>query len=134
MENRTSRPNIKSLPNGHIFVFGSNMKGIHGAGAALTARKKFGATIGRMHGMDNNSYGIPTKDENLITLPIYRIKKYVENFLFDASLYPDNTFHVTEIGCGLAGYTPDKIAPLFEGARIMKNILLPKSFWEILNG
>lgn len=119
---------ITKLKKNQVFVFGSNLKGIHGKGAALDAYKKFGATWGRCHGLDGNTYGIPTKDENFQPLSIERIRKYVDNFIEDATNYPEMEFLVTEIGCGLAGYTPRDIAPLFEKAKNIKNIILPENF------
>lgn len=124
---------INKLDKNEIFVFGSNLAGIHGAGAALTARKKFNATLGRCHGLDNNSYGIPTKDENLKVLPIERIKKYVENFIQDAENYPEFIFYVTPIGTGLSGYQVKDIAPLFRNALNINNIYLPEEFLLWLN-
>jgi hypothetical protein len=124
---------IDRLEKNEVFVFGSNLAGIHGAGAALTAKKKFGATWGRCHGLDNNSYGIPTKDENLKTLPIDRIKKYIENFITDAENNPDLKFYVTPIGTGLAGYKAKDIAPLFREALNINNIYLPEDFLICLN-
>lgn len=123
---------IERLKKDEIFVFGSNLAGRHGAGAALTAHKKFGATTGRCHGLDNHSYGIPTKDADLKILPLERIKKYVDNFIWDATNYPDLKFYVTKIGCGLAGYNSTQIAPLFKGAEKIENIYLPAEFLEIL--
>lgn len=128
---RISDNNIKRLSGSEVFVFGSNLAGRHGAGAALQA-KRFGATYGRCHGLDGRVYGIPTKDENLNVLPLERIAKYVKNFIDDATAMDDKTFLVTAIGCGLAGYTPEQIAPLFEGAIDIQNIHLPEDFWEQL--
>jgi O-acetyl-ADP-ribose deacetylase (regulator of RNase III) len=130
---RISQENITRLNKNEIFVYGSNLSGRHGKGAALVAYKKFGATPGRCHGMDNNSYGIPTKDGDLKVLPLEKIAKYVKNFIADAQTNPDYTFHVTAIGTGLAGYAAKDIAPLFEGAQYLKNVYLPQEFWEILN-
>lgn len=125
--------NITRLESNQIFVYGSNLAGIHGAGAAKTAYKKFGATWGRMHGLDNNTYGIPTKDAKLNVLPLERIQLYVCNFIEDCKVHVDKQFLVTAIGTGLAGYKAAEIAPLFEQARDLKNIHLPEEFWEILN-
>lgn len=97
-----------------IFVFGSNLAGRHGKGAALYARKNHGAIYGVGIGMQGNSYAIPTKDEALRTLSLDRIATYVENFIGYALSRPDLTFSVTPIGCGLAGYRQEQIRPLFE--------------------
>ena len=99
-----------------IFVFGSNLAGRHGKGAALDARKHHGAVYGQGEGMQGNSYAIPTKDRNLSTLPLGEIQKYVTDFIAFAIHHPDMTFKVTRIGCGLAGYTDSEIAPMFKEA------------------
>lgn len=96
-----------------IFVFGSNEAGIHGAGAARVAYKEHGARMQRGFGHYGDSFAIPTKDRNLQTLDTIRIKKYVDAFLIYAEAHPDETFMVTQIGCGLAGLKPEEIAPLF---------------------
>lgn len=101
-----------------IFVFGSNLAGIHGAGAALYARKYQGAVMGRGIGHHGDSYGIPTKDIQLRTLSLESIKDFVQQFIWYAHIRPGCTFKVTRIGCGLAGYTDAEIAPLFNGAPI----------------
>lgn len=100
----------------HIFVFGSNLAGRHGAGAALEAKKYYGAKQGKGQGLENNSYALPTKDLNVETLSLDDIEKYVKVFKEDASLLPDKTFFVTAIGTGLAGYSVEQIAPMFVGS------------------
>ena len=97
-----------------IFVFGSNLAGRHGKGAALCARKNYGAEYGIGVGRTGNSYAIPTKDKYLHVLPLHLIKRYVDEFLNYARLHPELEFEVTKIGCGLAGYTEDEIKPMFE--------------------
>ena len=99
-----------------IFVFGSNEAGIHGAGAARQALDEFGAIYGQGVGLQGNSYAIPTKDAHIRTLPLHVIDEYVREFLRFARSRPDLSFAVTAIGCGLAGYSPDQIRPMFEGA------------------
>ncbi|HTU17552.1 MAG TPA: hypothetical protein VMG10_05765 [Gemmataceae bacterium] len=99
-----------------IFVFGSNLAGRHGKGAALYARQHHGAIYGQGVGLQGSSYAIPTKDEHIRTLPLERIAEYVEEFKALARAYPDLTFQVTAIGCGLAGYKPHQIAPMFAGS------------------
>lgn len=130
---RITPENITRLETNQVFVYGSNLAGVHGAGAARSAHRSFGATWGRCHGLDNNTYGIPTKDANLKVLPLDRIKKYVDNFVNDCKINVDRQFFVTAVGTGLAGYTPKDIAPLFEQARDLKNIYLPQEFWEVLD-
>lgn len=99
-----------------IFVFGSNLAGRHGAGAALYAAKNHGAKYGVGVGRTGNSYAIPTKDSSIRTLPLDSIQPYVTEFLEYASNHPELEFQVTKIGCGLAGYTEADIAPMFTGA------------------
>ncbi len=99
-----------------IFVFGSNLAGRHGKGAALFARQNHGAIYGVGQGRQGNSYGIPTKDSNIQTLQLSQIENYVERFVYYAKQHPELTFNVTKIGCGLAGYTEDQIAPMFADA------------------
>jgi len=109
-----------------IFVFGSNLAGRHGKGAALFARQEHGAIYGRGVGPQGNSYAIPTKDENLKPLSLDLIKFHVDVFLSYAKQCPEQTLHLTPIGCGLAGYKPEQIAPMFIG--YSENILIPNEF------
>jgi hypothetical protein len=113
-----------------IFVFGSNLAGRHGKGAALYARQHKGAVYGQGVGRQGNSYAIPTKDANLKTLPLGVIEDYVVDFLIYANDHPELTFEVTRVGCGLAGYSPEDIAPLF--ATAPKNCTLPDDFKEVI--
>ncbi len=99
-----------------IFVFGSNLAGRHGKGAALCARNSHGAEYGVGVGRTGNAYAIPTKDERIRTLPLARIEKYVAEFLAYAKAHPELEFEVTKIGCGLAGYKEQQISPMFAGA------------------
>ncbi len=96
-----------------IFVFGSNLAGRHGAGAALYARRYYGAIYGQGKGRQGNSYGIPTKDQKLSTLPLDVIRQEVNVFIKYAQDHPHEKFFVTRIGCGLAGYKNEDIAPMF---------------------
>lgn len=114
----------------NIFVFGSNEAGRHGKGAAKTAFLRHGAVYGKGVGLYGKSYAIPTKDVNLVPLPLNKIQKYVEQFLRFADLNKDRyEFTVTEIGCGLAGYHPTQIAPMFKGAP--SNCILPVG-WRVI--
>jgi hypothetical protein len=115
-----------------VFVFGSNLRGLHGAGAAKWAVENRGAIYWQGQGLQGNSYGIPTKDENIVTLSLDRIQGYVEDFLRFAEDNPDMTFQLTPIGCGLAGLTPSQIAPMFSSAS--GNVQLPVEFIEVLYG
>lgn len=110
-----------------IFVFGSNEAGIHGAGAALHARKQRGAKLGVGFGPTGECYAIPTKDRELCVLPLTEIQVYVEKFLDYAYENTEVEFEVTRIGCGLAGYKNEDIAPMFVSAPV--NCILP-SEWQ----
>lgn len=133
MEGRITPDKVISLKENEIFVFGSNRSGRHGKGAAKTALNKFGAKWGQADGLQGKSYGIPTKDRNLNVLSIDEIEHYVRKFISFAKKTPQLTFLVTEIGCGLARFSPKQIAPLFEKAKNVPNIHLPKRFWDQLN-
>ncbi len=117
---------ITKLEPNEVFVFGSNSAGRHGKGAALTAYRKFGARNGQGDGLMGQSYGIPTKGWKLDVLPLGKIWISVQRFLRFAAAHPELRFLVTEIGCGLAGYPPKEIAPMFQGAT--DNVILPDSF------
>ena len=118
---------ITSLKPNEIFVFGSNLAGMHGGGAARMARLYFGAVQGNGDGSQGQSYAIPTMQGGVET-----IRPYVDKFIGYAKAHPEQTFLVTPMGCGIAGFTPDDIAPLFEKAICVENIHLPQRFWEIL--
>lgn len=109
-----------------VFVFGSNLAGRHGKGSALHARYKYGAIYGQGAGRQGNSYAIPTKDRHLKILPIGTIAGYVLDFFDHVREHPEDTFHVVAIGCGLAGYDPKQIAPLF--INCPPNVNLPEEF------
>ena len=102
--------------SGEIFVFGSNTAGRHGKGAALAAKKFHGAIYGQGEGRQGDAYAIPTKDGKLRILPLWAIRIGVDRFLDYARANPALQFRVTAIGTGLAGYSPDEIAPLFKDA------------------
>jgi hypothetical protein len=116
--------------NEPIFVFGSNLAGRHGKGAALFAVMQRGAQPGQGVGRQGNSYGIPTKDEALKPLPLARISAHVQDFVAYARQHPADLFELTPVGCGLAGYTPEQIAPMFRNAP--DNVLMPPWFAEVL--
>lgn len=123
--------NIRSLPENGVFVFGSNSAGRHGRGAALLAWRKFGAIHGKGLGLVGRSYGIATKDRNLRVFPIPAIAHQVSRFLRFAVSHPELRFYVTQIGCGLAGYSPKQIGPLFATGR-PENVVLPQSFHDAI--
>lgn len=116
----------------YIFVFGSNEAGIHGAGAALHARRAHGARMDHGVGLRGKSYAIPTKNGKLERLPIEKIARYVEQFLDFAQQNPTRKFFVTKIGTGLAGLKVEQIAPLFRN--VPENVLLPKEFIDAERG
>ena len=118
---------IRDLKNNEIFVFGSNLAGAHGGGAAYLAYERFGAVMGQGVGLQGQSYAIPTMQGGPDT-----ILPYVEEFIEFAKQHPELTFLVTKIGCGIAGFTPAEIAPLFAGAVEVENIYLPQDFWNEL--
>lgn len=119
---------IEELQQNEIFVFGSNLDGFHGGGAARVAMRKFGAEWGQGIGLHGQSYAIPTMQGGVET-----IKPYVDEFIAFARIHPELTFYVTRIGCGIAGFTDNEIAPLFREAIAVENIILPKSF-VVYNG
>lgn len=96
------------------FVFGSNLKGVHGAGAAKQARMDFGAQLGVGVGYTGKSYAIPTKDHKILPLDLDTIGFYIRDFVEETKRLR-NHFYVTPVGCGLAGFKPDDIAPMFQG-------------------
>ena len=119
---------ITHLNNGEIFVFGSNLKGLHGGGAARLAYERFGAIWGQGVGLQGSCYGIPTMHGGVDT-----IKPYVDEFIEFAQNHKEYTFLVTKIGCGIAGFKEEEIAPLFADAVSVDNIILPESFVMFLN-
>lgn len=125
--NRITPEHITSLKSNEIFVFGSNLAGAHAGGAAYLAYQRFGAVMGQGVGLQGQSYAIPTMQGGANT-----ILPYVEEFIAFAQQHPEMTFLVTKIGCGIAGFTPAEIAPLFAGAIEVENIHLPMDFWKEL--
>lgn len=121
--------NITSLGEDDIFVFGSNLAGIHAGGAARVAYERFGAIMGQGVGIQGQSYAIPTMQGGVDT-----IKPYVDEFIALAREWDQNTFYVTRIGCGIAGFTDEEIAPLFAEALELYNVRLPESFVKIIRG
>jgi hypothetical protein len=122
---------INELKDKEIFVFGSNEAGIHGKGAAKQA-KRWGAKNGIGEGLSGHTYAIPTKNKDIETLSLHKIQKYVNRFIEYAFWHSELTFLVTKIGCGLAGYKEEDIAPMFYDAVGKKNIILHESFRKIL--
>lgn len=122
-QKRTTPERITSLQPNEIFVFGSNLRGMHGGGAAYIAYRKFGAIMGQGVGLQGQSYGIPTMQGGVET-----IRPYVDDFIEFAKQHPELTFLVTRIGCGIAGFTDEEISPLFEKAHDEENIVLPEGW------
>ncbi len=119
--------NITKLKPNEIFVFGSNLQGLHLAGAARVARENFGAIMGQGNGLQGQSYAIPTMQGGIET-----VKPYVDEFIKFAIQNRDMIFYVTRIGCGIAGFLDRAIAPLFTKAYKLDNVILPQSFCEII--
>ena len=114
---------ITELKPDEVFVFGSNLAGSHGGGAAYVAWRKFGAVMGQGVGLQGQSYAIPTMQGGVET-----IAPYVDEFIAFAQAHPELFFYVTRIGCGIAGFTDEEISPLFKKAHDVKNIILPPSW------
>lgn len=110
-------------PN-EVFVFGSNVKGVHSGNAALVAVRKFGASLGVAEGLQGRSYAIPT-----VGLSFEDMKKGIDRFFEYAKKHPHLKFWVTRIGCGTAGYSDSVMAPLFLQAKSLPNVALPKEWW-----
>lgn len=124
-KNRVTPEWIDTLAENEVFVFGSNLAGMHGGGAARVACLRFGAKMGQGVGLQGQSYAIPTMQGGVET-----IRPYVDEFIAFAKAHPEKRFLVTPIGCGIAGFEPGEIAPLFSDARGVENIWLPENFWE----
>lgn len=123
MKTQFSPDFITELKENEIFVFGSNLQGMHGGGAARIAYEKFGAIWGQGVGLQGQSYGIPTMHGG-----VEAIKPYVDEFIEFAKSHPELTFLVTRIGCGIAGFRDEEIAPLFKECIEIDNVILPRSF------
>lgn len=122
-QKRTTPEFITELQPGEIFVFGSNLQGMHAGGAARIAYNNFGAIWGQGVGLQGQSYGIPTMQGGVET-----VRPYVNEFIQFAKDHPELTFLVTRIGCGIAGFTDAEMAPLFEKAHNIENVILPEGW------
>ena len=118
---------ISELKPNEIFVFGSNLAGAHGGGAAYIAYHRFGAIWGQGVGLQGQSYAIPTMQGGVET-----IQPYVDEFVKFASVHPEYKFLVTRIGCGIAGFSSFEIAPLFVEAIDLDNVILPEDFVKVI--
>ena len=123
MKTRFTPDFITELKENEIFVFGSNLQGMHGGGAARLAYEKFGAIWGQGVGLQGQCYGIPTMHGG-----VEAIKPYVDEFIEFAKSHPELTFLVTRIGCGIAGFRDEEIAPLFKECIEIDNVILPRTF------
>lgn len=123
---RVTPERINKLKGGQVFVFGSNGMGAHYGGAAAQAVQQFGAVMGQAEGMQGDSYAINSMDGLEV------MREQVERFVHYAKEHPERTFLVTAVGCGIAGYSPRQVAPLFTKAVDVENIWLPKVFWDEL--
>lgn len=128
MKDNYTPEKIISLNRNEVFVFGSNLAGNHAGGAARVARDKFGAVMGQGVGLQGQSYAIPTMQGGIET-----IKPYIDEFISFATDHQELKFYVTRIGCGIAGFTDEQIAPLFDAAFDLPNVVLPESFSHIIN-
>ena len=126
IRNRITPEYITVLGDNEIFVFGSNAGGRHLGGAARIAVKDFGAIMGQGHGLQGKSYAIDSMSG------IAEMQKEINIFCEFAKSHPQMHFLVTPIGCGIAGYSPKEIAPLFNECKMLDNVSLPMAFWEIL--
>ncbi len=123
---RVASDRINALSENEIFVFGSNIQGSHGGGAAWYAHKNFGAQWGVGEGLTGRTYALPTMEGKA------SMKSAVERFTECAHQHPELTFLVTAVGCGIAGYTPAEVAPLFADAAKLENVYLPQVFVDVL--
>ncbi len=124
---RVASDRIAELGEGEVFVFGSNIQGMHGGGAAWYANQRFGAEWGIGEGLTGRCYALPTMEGPA------SLKHAVEHFIDCAKQHKELTFLVTAVGCGIAGYTPAEVAPLFEDAARLDNVYLPQVFWNELS-
>ena len=123
---RIASDRIATLGENEIFVFGSNIQGSHGGGAAWYAYKTFGAEWGVGEGLTGRTYALPTMEG------VSSLKHAVEHFIACVKQHPELTFLVTAVGCGIAGYTPQEVAPLFKDALALENVYLPQVFVDVL--
>ena len=125
-QTRITPTHISTLSDGDIFVFGSNASGMHMGGAARFAMDRFGAVWGNGEGLQGSSYAIPTMEG------LESLNAAVQRFISFARQHGELKFLVTPIGCGIAGYTAEEIAPFFRDAAGLQNVYLPQSFWDVL--
>lgn len=124
--NKVTPDKITDLDPNEIFVFGSNKSGLHLGGAAAFALENFGAEMGVGEGLTGQCYALPTMEG------IESFKEAVDKFEECVKEYPKLEFLITAVGCGIAGYTPEEVAPLFKRISTYSNVSLPISFWNVL--
>lgn len=117
---------VSALEPGEVFVFGSNIHGMHMGGAARVAIERFGAVWGVGEGLQGQSYALPTMEG------IESLEKAVARFVEFARQHPELRFLVTAVGCGIAGYTAEQVAPFFKSVIDLQNVYLPQSFWDVI--
>lgn len=125
--NRVTPHQISHIKSNEVFVFGSDLRGLHCGGTAYQALRSYGAVLGQGVGPQGRCYAIPT-----IVGGLANIMPYVQDFIHYASVHSQQVFLVTPVGCGIAGFTPEEIAPLFHMAKDVENIFLPREFWEVI--
>lgn len=123
---RITPSHISALEPGEVFVFGSNIQGMHMGGAARVAMERFGAVWGVGEGLQGQSYALPTMEG------IESLEKAVARFVEFARQHPELRFLVTAVGCGIAGYTAEQVAPFFKSVIDLQNVYLPQSFWDVI--
>ena len=127
VQDRVTPEKVNKVRNNEIYVFSSNLQGLHNDGTARIAFQRYGAVMGQSVGLQGKCYAIPTlQGEPNIVRP------YVDELLEFVKQHPEQTFIVTKIGTDIAGYTPQDIAPMFKKAVWMKNVRLPQEYWDIL--
>lgn len=126
LPHRITPSEINKLLTNEVFVFGSNIQGMHIGGAARIAFDKFGAEWGNGEGLQGQSYALPTMGG------VDNTTSAACTFTIFAKNHPELKFFVTPVGCGIAGYRPEEIAPMFKDAAKLDNVYLPLSFWKIL--
>lgn len=130
---RVTNENTNYLLPNEIFVFGSNLSGRHGAGAARFAMDNFGAQYGVGEGFTGQCWALPTKDENIQVRDLESIRNSISKLFVEVVKQNDKFFIITAVGCGLAGLKAEEIAPMFEKFTLFENISLPQSFIDVLN-
>ena len=131
MKKKYTPENIIELKENEVFVFGSNMNGNHAGGAAYLAVQKFGAEMGNPEGIQGQSYAIPTLDKEMERINLTDLEKSIRRFYEYADKHPENTFYMTKIGCGIAGYELSDIATVVNCRDIPENVIIPEEFTHI---